>query len=447
MLAELQLDALRALLRDEISLKREQGFSVEAWERALRSADYEALLELEAELESAQEPEEFAASEPLDWTIPDLGCRPWEPCDEELKDRLAGALYGRIAGCVLGKPVEIGPVFEGYAKLHEYLRRTGQYDLPGFIRNDEAIALEVFGEPIGCPKCWAQNVAFAESDDDLRYTFMGIDLLSKLGKQVRTSDVLDWWSENLVPEMSWTAEQAAIANSYRIGPHSGDRRRWTEDQWAFIRRYRNPYREFIGAAIRADGWAYGAAGNPQQAATFAQQDARLSHERNGEYSEIFFAAWIAGSFRMPAEDAMELALGTIPRGARLTQAIRFTQDLCSRERSFEGVCERVHSEFGRYHPVHAINNAAACVAAVMLSDGEYERGITSAVKFAWDTDCNGATVGSILGAQLGLSRLPSSWISPLNDRIELGVGRHQDLKISELVERTVLVWKSINSKV
>ncbi|MDO5737009.1 MAG: ADP-ribosylglycohydrolase family protein, partial [Propionibacteriaceae bacterium] len=44
---------------------------------------------------------------------------------------------------------------------------------------------------------------------------------------------------------------------------------------------------------------------------------------------------------------------------------------------------------------------------------DFGAGIAAAVATGWDTDSSGATVGSILGAMMGASRLPTSWVAPL----------------------------------
>jgi len=60
----------------------------------------------------------------------------------------------------------------------------------------------------------------------------------------------------------------------------------------------------------------------------------------------------------------------------------------------------------------------------------------------FDTDCNGATVGSILGMMHGASALPEKWTAPLNDKIKSGVDGFGLVKISELAERTAAMVRA-----
>ncbi|MGB4716774.1 MAG: ADP-ribosylglycohydrolase family protein, partial [Bacillota bacterium] len=70
-------------------------------------------------------------------------------------------------------------------------------------------------------------------------------------------------------------------------------------------------------------------------------------------------------------------------------------------------------------------------------DLDFEKGICTAVQACFDTDCNGATVGSILGMMLGASNLPKKWIAPLNDTLQTGVAGYHRVKISGLAQQTV----------
>jgi ADP-ribosylglycohydrolase len=52
-----------------------------------------------------------------------------------------------------------------------------------------------------------------------------------------------------------------------------------------------------------------------------------------------------------------------------------------------------------------------------------------------DTDCNGATAGSIMGCALGTAGIPPHWIDPLNDTMELQLKGMCEMKISEAAGR------------
>ena len=57
----------------------------------------------------------------------------------------------------------------------------------------------------------------------------------------------------------------------------------------------------------------------------------------------------------------------------------------------------------------------------------------------FDTDCNGATAGSIVGAVLGARALPEKWIAPLNDTVHSSIVEMPVGKVSDLAKRTVKV--------
>ncbi len=393
-------------------------------------------------------PLEIEEGEPLSWQIPAQDYLPWEPSAEEVVSRHLGAWQGRIAGCILGKPVELGPVFGDPRTLRRYLKSTGQWPVRSYLARDEAQAKEAFGCDLGCPASWRENLAFAESDDDLRYTYAGLAVLDRYGPSFGTAEVARWWVENLTPSQLYTAEQAVIANLYRLGiPHGGALDRLGEQEWTWIREYANPYREWIGAAIRADGWAYAYAGDPVGAARAAQRDARLSHDRNGEYSEIFFAALIAGAFRWSLPEAIERAFQTIPPGSRLSLGLRKVQQWLATERNDEEWLEWLWAEFGHYHGVHAINNAAVCLGALLLRGDDFGAAVGAAVMGGWDTDCNGATVGSVWGALHGAAQLPRPWTEPLHDRLELGLPSAGSLSITELARWTTEIWARLRLRV
>jgi len=154
---------------------------------------------------------------------------------------------------------------------------------------------------------------------------------------------------------------------------------------------------------------------------------------------MFFAALIAAAFGVDTvREAIAVALDYIPRQSRLTKAIRFVMDLYDKEQSFERAMDMIYREFGHYHWVHTINNAALLVAALLYGDGDFEKTICYAVMGGWDTDCNGATAGSIIGVLLGVRALPAKWIDPLNNRIRTSLHGFDNSSFTELAKRTMV---------
>ena len=208
--------------------------------------------------------------------------------------------------------------------------------------------------------------------------------------------------------------------------------------------HQNPYREWIGAQIRADSWGYAAPGNPGLAAEFAWRDARMSHVKNGIYGEMFVAAMIAAGFALSEPlDVIEAGLAEIPNRSRLYVEMRQVIEICrclvNSEANSEHVLVVIEKLLGHYHPVHTNNNAAVVVAALLLGGRNFEKVITIAVAGGWDTDCTGATAGSIFGAMYGAGPIPEKWRGPLHDTLYSQIFDYHPIAISECSRRSVKI--------
>ncbi|MEE8326400.1 MAG: ADP-ribosylglycohydrolase family protein, partial [candidate division NC10 bacterium] len=77
---------------------------------------------------------------------------------------------------------------------------------------------------------------------------------------------------------------------------------------------------------------------------------------------------------------------------------------------------------------------------------DYEATIVAAVRGGWDTDCNGATAGSICGLMLGADALPQKWVSVLNDRLFSAVRGYGECRISDLARRSHEVAEKVTAE-
>ena len=203
-------------------------------------------------------------------------------------------------------------------------------------------------------------------------------------------------------------------------------------------RYRNPYREWIGAQIRADAYGWVNPGAPRAAAQLAIADATLSHTANGIYGEMWSAALVAAAFTAAdAREAITVSMQHIPPQSRLAEALNDVLSWHSAGLSWSDALDNIDKSYGHYSWVHTINNAAAVAAGLLWADGDFSAAIGLTVQAGMDTDSNGATAGSVAGVLAGAAAIPRNWVDPLEDRVSTAVFGYDNVTISSLAERTV----------
>jgi ADP-ribosylglycohydrolase len=363
-----------------------------------------------------------------------LGTIPTPLNDDELYNRILGGWLGRSAGCLLGKPVE------RYQRpaLREMLEANDTWPLNNYWTQygmpDEILTKYPWKRRGGLASL-RENIQYMPEDDDLNYTMLNLHVFETHGEHFSSEDVGTSWLAKLPVMELFTAERVAYFNL--LAGHD------VPESALYI----NPFREWIGAQIRADLWGYISPGKPQRAAEFAWRDARLSHSRNGIYGEMFFAALIAEAFyETDIRTLVHAALSCVPAGSRFAKAIHIVLNFPLKDMQWEQVVDEIYHHFGHYHWVHTINNAALTVAALLVGNGDLEKTICNVVMGGWDTDSNGATAGSIVGIINGANALPHKWIEPLNNRIRSSLGGFDNAQFTDLASRTVAVIQSSSSQ-
>ncbi|RMD83515.1 MAG: ADP-ribosylglycohydrolase family protein [Lentisphaerae bacterium] len=206
---------------------------------------------------------------------------------------------------------------------------------------------------------------------------------------------------------------------------------------------RNPYREWIGAQIRGDFFGYAAAGNPLLAAELAWRDARLSHVKNGIYGEMWVAGMLAYAAVAPTPEMLpviQAGLACIPPESRLSRSIRKMIERYQAGHSWQQVAAAIHQEWDenkRHHWCHTISNAEIVTLALLWGENDAVRTLALAVYPAFDTDCNGATAGSVFGMLHGKNAFPRYLSEPLRDTIYSGVAGYHKVAIGDMVEQTL----------
>ncbi|WP_328934375.1 MULTISPECIES: ADP-ribosylglycohydrolase family protein [unclassified Streptomyces] len=378
--------------------------------------------------ELADLPSGLADQEPTDLARIRALCPNWPAAQATSPPRPAlfeAAWLGRAVGCLLGKPVE-KITLDGIRRL---ARATGNWPLTTYFTARGVPADLLAAHPWNrrsAPTSLAENIDGMPEDDDLNYPLLNLLLLQRHGRDFTTADVAKLWLDELPAGRTFTAERIAYRNLL------------TGLEPPRTARHRNPFREWIGALIRADVHGWTNPGNPGAAAEQAHRDATLTHTANGVYAAMFTAAVIATATTGTHDihTCLRTGLTVIPPNSRLAKAIHHALRLARKHRDFDEVVDELHATYGpTHHWVHAIPNTALITAALTHADGDFTGSICRAVSGGWDTDSNGATVGGI-AALASDTALPDRWTAPLKNRLATSVGDFNGIGFDTLARLT-----------
>ena len=351
---------------------------------------------------------------------------PVKPNVSTLRQKIAGAWYGRIAGCLLGKTVE-GIRTE---ELIPFLKNSDNYPMHRYIYStdvpENARELYRFNFP---SRVYADILSCAPTDDDTNYTCLYQLLIDKYGRDFTSQDVCAIWQSRQPKTAYCTAERAAYRNmSDGIQPPN-------------TAIYQNAFREWIGAQIRGDYFGYINPGDPLEAAKMAWKDASVSHVKNGIYGEMLIAAMLArAAVSDDIPDIINTGLSFIPSNCRLAEKLNELIEKHADGADESSIFKWIHTEFNEkvgHDWCHTISNALIVCACLLYGDNDYGRSICMAVQTGFDTDCNAATVGSILGMKNGISSIDQYWLEPLHGKLDTSIVGMTAVEIEALIDKTL----------
>lgn len=343
----------------------------------------------------------------------------------DLEKKITGAWYGRIAGCLLGKPIE------GIRdELIPFLKDTGNYPMHRYITDadltDDIVKKYKYGFK---GKCYPDTIDCAPVDDDTNYPVLYQQLIEKYGRNFESKDVLSAWIHLQPVSAYYTAEHMAYNNAI-LGyapPHTALRK--------------NPYREWIGAQIRGDYFGYINPANPEAAAEMAFKDACVSHTKNGIYGEMWASAMIAcAAVSNTAKEAVLGGLSQIPETSRLYKEIFEIIEKHENGADFRELYSFIHSKYDHHNShrwCHTISNALIVTTALLCGEGDFGKSICMAAECGFDTDCNAATVGSVAGMLRGIDAIDECWTNPFSGKLRTQVFGCECVKIQDLIALTI----------
>lgn len=350
-------------------------------------------------------------------------------------DKVYGALLARCAGCFLGQPVE------GWhsRKIIDFMKDTGNFPLNHYFRSDIAPQLRAKygvtedGYIHQRPQVnWGNNIDCAPEDDDTDWTILTLKLLEEIGTSFTPEDAGINWLNHFPMFHAAVSERYGYRNLANAKPAH------------LCGRYCNPYRETLGARIRADVFGYAAPGNPEKAASMAYREATLTNAKNGLYGAMFTAAMLAcAAVCSDMKTIIACGLAQIPAHSRLYEAITQVITWYDQGKTIEEAQALIHQRFDEdnYRDwVHVVSNDMIVVMALLWGECNFEKSIGYAVMMGHDTDCNCATIGSVIGMILGANALPAKWLAGVNNHLYTCVATFDDkVAVDSLARRVMTV--------
>ena len=365
--------------------------------------------------------------------------RPPRLSDAAFFDKMYGAWLGRCCGCMAGKPVE----GRRRRSMERILKTQGRWPLANYwsMKVDAKVAAEEnwFKDQAATPPGTViEGMTCMVEDDDTNYTTTGFAILRDKGADFAPADVAGFWLGNIPVYHVCTAERVAYRNLVMMFPTPGPDGKvdgeFSSATWC------NPYREWIGAQIRADFFGFASPGRPERAAEWAWRDACISHVKNGIYGEMWVAAMLAAAWTTDDVEAIIRAgLGEVPARSRLAAGIAKVLGWKKAGWTFDQAIDQIHADWNEAHGhdwCHTISNAEIVAVGLLWGDLDFEKSVCHAVTCAFDTDCNGATVGSIVGLILGATRMPRKWTAPIRDTLQTGIHGLHEVKLADMARKS-----------
>lgn len=245
-------------------------------------------------------------------------------------------------------------------------------------------------------------------NDDLDLQLVWLKAVQDLGPKAVNERVLgEYWLTYIGP--NWNEYGIGKGNLREgfVPPLSGE---LNNDAW----------KHSNGAWIRTEIWACLFPANPEVAIRFAYYDACVDHGYGeGTYAAIFIAAMESAAFVIQdVNHLLELGLSKIPSDCRVARAVRLVMNEYAKGTDWKTVRQMLVEDSADIGWFQAPANVAYVVLGLLYGEGDFKRSMILAINCGDDTDCTGATIGSLMGIMGGTAYLPSDWTQYLGDDIK-----------------------------
>jgi ADP-ribosylglycohydrolase len=282
------------------------------------------------------------------------------------------------------------------------------------------------------------QLGYFRDNDDLYVGMAYLLALEKYGVKVSQEEMAKEFTSRLEPQRLWGANNRAYIN-LMAGLHPP-----ITGHPVF-----NEFSEAIDAQIENDMWGVVCPGMINTACEYANKGAHITNYANGAYGGIFIAAMCSGAFfKNDIQSLIEESLKVIPSESDYYKAIRdvinwHKENPDDWKATRQKIKLKWEDRLG-HKETSALVNGASVVMALLYSNGDFDKTVTIATMAGWDTDCNAATAGGIIGIIRGARAIPAKWdIFNNRYRNESLRGIPAWLGISDLAARTAALGERV----
>jgi ADP-ribosylglycohydrolase len=181
--------------------------------------------------------------------------------------------------------------------------------------------------------------------------------------------------------------------------------------------------EQIGAQIFVDGWGMVCPGDPELAAEFARRAGSVSHDGEAIYGAQVIAAMAAQAFvESDLNKLLDTAVALIPRDSIIYRMIADIRSWREKYPDWRVARQKLEDHYGydKYGGnCHMIPNHGLIILSLLYGDDNFQKSLMIVNTAGWDTDCNSANVGCLLGIKNGLAGIEDGpdYRTPVADRL------------------------------
>ncbi|MBQ9714454.1 MAG: ADP-ribosylglycohydrolase family protein [Clostridia bacterium] len=247
-------------------------------------------------------------------------------------------------------------------------------------------------------------------NDDLDLQLVWLHAMEIEGPKHLTAEVLgDYWLSYIT---MYAGEYAIARRNMELGiipPLTGE----TENNWRL--------KHSNGAWIRTEIWATLFPAQPDMAARYAIEDAKVDHGNGeGTYAAMFVAALESAAFVVSdIRKLIEIGLAKIPYESRMARTIRLLLDCYDNGVPAMDARDAILKENYDIGDgwFSAPSNVGYAILGILYGEGDFKKSMLLAVNCGDDTDCTAGTVGSILGIMKGTAGISQDWEEYIGDKI------------------------------